>query len=93
MTKADLVEKVNLMTDLTKKDSSQIVEHIFDLLKETLEIGEKIKIAGFGNFEVKEKAIRRGRNPQTGTTIEISARKVLTFKPSQVLRNSINNGE
>ena len=90
MTKADLVEKVNLNTDLTKKDSGQIVEHIFDLLKETLESGENIKIAGFGNFEVKEKATRRGRNPQTGTTIEITARKVLTFKPSQVLKQSIN---
>lgn len=90
MTKADLVEKVNLNTDLTKKDSGQIVEHIFDLLKETLESGESIKIAGFGNFEVKEKATRRGRNPQTGTTIEITARKVLTFKPSQVLKQSIN---
>ena len=90
MTKADLVKKVNLNTDLTKKDSGQIVEHIFDLLKETLESGENIKIAGFGNFEVKEKATRRGRNPQTGTTIEITARKVLTFKPSQVLKQSIN---
>jgi integration host factor subunit alpha len=91
MTKADLVEKIYLKTDLTKKESGEIVEHLFDLLKSTLEGGEKIKIAGFGNFEVKEKSTRRGRNPQTGTTIEITARKVLTFKPSQILRQSIND--
>ncbi|MDA3869120.1 MAG: integration host factor subunit alpha [Gammaproteobacteria bacterium] len=90
MTKADLVEKINLKADLTKKDTVQIVEHIFDLLKETLESGEKIRIAGFGNFEVKEKASRRGRNPQTGTPIEIRARRILTFKPSKVLKQSIN---
>ena len=63
---------------------------VFDLMKNTLEAGEKIKIAGFGNFVVKEKASRRGRNPQTGDEIEISARKILTFKPSQVLKASIN---
>jgi integration host factor subunit alpha len=91
MTKADLVEKVYFKSDLTKKESSEIVEHIFDLLKSTLEGGEKIKIAGFGNFEVKEKSTRRGRNPQTGATIEIPARRVLTFKPSQVLKQSIND--
>jgi integration host factor subunit alpha len=92
MTKADLVEKVYLKSDLTKKESSEIVENIFDLLKSTLEGGEKIKIAGFGNFEVKEKSTRRGRNPQTGTAIEITARRILTFKPSQALRQSINDG-
>ena len=91
MTKADLVEKTYLKTNLTKKESGEIVEHLLDLLKSTLEGGGKIKIAGFGNFEVKEKSTRRGRNPQTGTTIEITARRVLTFNPSQVLRQSIND--
>ena len=93
MTKADLVKEIYLKADFTIKESAELVECVFDLVKSTLEDGEKIKIAGFGNFEVKEKAIRRGRNPQTGTSIEISARRVLTFKPSQVLRKSINNGE
>ena len=91
MTKADLVEKIYLKADFTKKESAEIVECVFDLVKSTLESGEKIKLAGFGNFEVKEKAIRRGRNPQTGKPMEISARRVLTFKPSQALRQSINN--
>jgi integration host factor subunit alpha len=63
------------------------------LIKSTLENGEKIKIAGFGNFVVKEKATRRGRNPQTGEEIEISSRRILTFKPSQVLKSSINGEE
>ena len=90
MTKADLVEKISLMIDFTKKESVEIVECVFDLVKSTLESGENIKIAGFGNFEVKEKAARRGRNPQTGETVEIAARRVLTFKPSQVLKKSLN---
>ena len=90
MTKADLIEKISLMTAFTKKESSEIVERVFDVVKTTLEAGENIKIAGFGNFEVKEKAARRGRNPKTGETLEIASRKVLTFKPSQVLKKSIN---
>jgi integration host factor subunit alpha len=90
MTKTDLIEKISLMTAFTKKESSEIVERVFDVVKTTLEAGENIKIAGFGNFEVKEKAARRGRNPQTGEVIEIAPRKVLTFKPSQVLKKSIN---
>lgn len=67
-----------------------MVESVFSIIKNTLETGEKIKIAGFGNFVVKQKADRRGRNPQTGETITIAARRILTFKPSQVLKNAIN---
>jgi integration host factor subunit alpha len=90
MTKADIVEKVCIATYLTKKEAAVVVESVFDLVKSTLEAGENIKIAGFGNFEVKEKAARRGRNPQTGEVIEITPRRVLTFKPSQVLKKSLN---
>ena len=90
MTKADLIEKITLMTAFTKKESAEIVERVFDVVKATLEAGENIKIAGFGNFEVKEKAARSGRNPQTGEIIEITPRRVLTFKPSRVLKKSIN---
>lgn len=90
MTKADLVEKVYLKTGFSKKESSDIVEMVFNLMKSTLENGEKIKLAGFGNFVVKQKATRRGRNPQTGEEIEISSRNILTFKPSQVLKAAIN---
>jgi len=90
MTKADIVEKIYEKVGFSKKDSAELVELVFDIIKGTLETGDKIKIAGFGNFVVKEKADRRGRNPQTGQEITITARKILTFKPSQVLKASLN---
>jgi integration host factor subunit alpha len=90
MTKADIVERIHQKIGFSKKESSEMVESVFSILKNTLESGEKIKIAGFGNFVVKQKADRRGRNPQTGDTITIVARRILTFKPSQVLKNAIN---
>ena len=82
-----------LKTGFSKKESAEIVEMVFDIMKTTLEDGDKIKIAGFGNFVVKDKATRRGRNPQTGDEIEISSRRILTFKPSQVLKAAINDSE
>jgi integration host factor subunit alpha len=90
MTNADIVEKICQETYFTKKESAEIVESFFEIVKSTLMAGEKIKVAGFGNFEVQHKAARRGRNPQSGEAIEISPRRVLTFKPSQFLRRSIN---
>ena len=90
MTKADIVEKIYEKVGFSKKESAELVELVFDIMKETLESSDKIKIAGFRNFVVKAKADRRGRNPQTGEEITISARRILTFKPSQVLKASIN---
>lgn len=90
MTKADIVEKLVEKTGVTKKEAFSMVESVFDLLKSTLESGEDLKLAGFGKFEVKQKSDRRGRNPQTGEAITITARKVLTFKPSAVLKTSLN---
>ncbi len=91
MTKADIVEKVyENLGGFSKKESAEIVEMVFETIKETLERGEKIKISGFGNFVVRQKKERTGRNPQTGEEIKIAPRRVLTFKPSQVLKNSIN---
>ena len=90
MTKADIVERIHQKIGFSKKESSEMVESVFSILKNTLESGEKIKIAGFGNFVVKQKSDRRGRNPQTGDTITIVARRILTFKPSQLLMNAIN---
>ena len=66
MTKADIVEKIYDKVGFSKKESAELVEMVFDIIKGTLEKGDKIKLAGFGNFVVKEKADRRGRNPQTG---------------------------
>lgn len=92
MTKVDIIESVyEKIGSFSKKDSAEIVEMVFDVIKDTLQHGEKIKISGFGNFVVREKKSRIGRNPQTGQEIEISARRVLTFKPSQVLKNSLNS--
>jgi integration host factor subunit alpha len=90
MTKADIVEKVFETNGFSKKESAQIVELVFDMLKTTLEGGSNIKISGFGSFTVKSKADRRGRNPQTGEEIMIKSRKVLTFKPSTILREALN---
>ena len=90
MTKADLIEAVHRKVGFSKKESAIIVEQLFDTLKETLERGEKVKISGFGNFEVRDKRPRPGRNPQTGEPIEISARRVLSFKPSQILKKVLN---
>ena len=90
MTKAEIIETVYTKIGFSKKESSDIVEMVFDTLKQTLEKGEKIKISGFGNFVVRQKRPRIGRNPQTGEEIEISARRVLTFRPSQVLKTALN---
>ena len=90
MTKADLVESIQTTTGMSKKDSYDMLETVFSLIKDTLESGEKIKVAGFGNFEVREKKDRKGRNPQTGEAITISARRILTFKPSPVLKSAVN---
>ncbi|HRI50382.1 MAG TPA: integration host factor subunit alpha [Pseudomonadota bacterium] len=92
MTKADIIENVyEHVGGFSKKDAAQIVEAVFDIIKKTLESGEKIKLSGFGNFVVRDKNSRIGRNPQTGDEITISARRVLTFKPSQVLKNALNS--
>jgi integration host factor subunit alpha len=91
MTKADIIEAVyEKLGSYSKKESADIVESVFETMKDTLGDGEKIKISGFGNFVVRQKKARIGRNPQTGEEIAISARKVLTFKPSQVLKNALN---
>ena len=90
MTKIDIVQNVYEKIGLSKNESVQIVESFFDIIKDALVAGENVKISGFGNFTVKEKKSRRGRNPQTGEEMEISARKVLVFKSSNILRDSLN---
>ncbi len=90
MTKADIVEKVYGKIGFSKKEASELVEMVFTTLKDVLHRGDKVKISGFGNFVVREKNERVGRNPQTGEQIKISARRVLTFRPSQVLKAMLN---
>lgn len=90
MTKADIVLKIHEKTGLSKKESAELMESVFSIMKNTFESGETLKISGFGSFTVKQKADRRGRNPQTGESLTISARRILTFKPSVLLRQSVN---
>lgn len=91
MTKVDIIERVyERVGGLSKKDASDLVEMVFDLMKVTLENGDKIKLSGFGNFLVRDKRARIGRNPQTNAEIIIPARRVLSFKPSQVLKEALN---
>lgn len=91
MTKAEIIDAVyESVGGFSKKEAAELVEHVFDEMKDCLARGEKIKVSGFGNFVVRYKRERVGRNPQTGDPIPISARRVLTFKPSQVLKGILN---
>jgi integration host factor subunit alpha len=90
VTKADIVEKVYQKIGFSKKEASELVEMVFSTVKDTLKEGDKVKISGFGKFEVRSKKERVGRNPQTGEQIKITARRVLNFSPSQVLKAMLN---
>ncbi len=90
MTKADIVERIYEKVGFSKKEATDVVESVFEIMKTRLEGGEKVKISGFGNFVINEKRPRKGRNPQTGETIVISGRRVLSFKSSPVLKKSLN---
>jgi DNA-binding protein HU-beta len=89
MNKADLVSKVAESTELSKKDVSKAIEAVFESIAEALQIGEKVQLVGFGNFEVRERSARKGRNPQTGEEINIPASKVPAFKPGKALKEGI----
>jgi len=89
LTKADIVERVYKEAGFSKKEAADLVDMVFKVIKDTLSRGEKVKISGFGNFSIRDKSTRVGRNPQTGSSMDISARRVLTFKPSQVLKEDI----
>ena len=94
MTKADIVQAVhNQLGGFSKKEAADLVDLVFETMKETLGRGEKIKISGFGNFVLRDKRQRQGRNPQTGDPIVITERRVLSFKASQLLKQALNDGE
>jgi integration host factor subunit alpha len=91
LTKADLVQQVYKTQDnLTKLQATEAVETLLSIMKNCLANGEDLLISGFGKFNVKEKKARRGRNPQTGEELILDARRVITFKPSGILRTKIN---
>lgn len=90
LTKADLVQAVYDEGEFTKRESADLVSMVFDVLKETVGQGTNVKISGFGNFELRDKGPRPGRNPRTGDVIMIDGRRILKFKPSQVLQRRLN---
>ena len=91
MNKTELVAAVAEKTELTKKDATKAVEAVFETIQETLANGEKVQLIGFGNFEVRDRAARKGRNPQTGEEIEIPASKVPAFKAGKALKEAVKN--
>jgi integration host factor subunit beta len=93
MTKADLVEKVTRLGDLTRRDGEIIVETIFDSVIKALQGGDKIEIRGFGSFRIRQRNPRIGRNPKTGERVEVPAKRVPYFKPSKELRDLVNPEE
>ncbi|VAW48602.1 Integration host factor alpha subunit [hydrothermal vent metagenome] len=91
LTKADIAQNLSDTFGFNKRESKELVEQFYDELSEVLISGEQIKLSGFGNFELRDKSARPGRNPRTGEDVSISARRVVTFKPGQKLRAQIDN--
>ena len=89
LTKADLVDQLFDEVGLNKREAKELIDAYFELIGSTLESGEEVKLSGFGNFQLRDKAERPGRNPKTGEEIPISARRVVTFKPGQKLRSRV----
>lgn len=89
MTKADIVEKVFEKIGLSKKEAQEIIEILFDTIKQSLVDGESVKISGFGTFNVRQKMSRKGRNPKTGEELEITPRRVISFKVSNNLKSEL----
>ena len=89
LTKADLAEGLTNKLDLNKRDAKETVELFFEQIRKALENGEQVKLSGFGNFDLRDKKQRPGRNPKTGEDIPISARRVVTFHPGQKLKSRV----
>ncbi|AIQ69820.1 MULTISPECIES: HU family DNA-binding protein [Paenibacillus] len=89
MNKSDLINVVTEATELPKKDATKAVDAVFEAITGALQNGDKVQLVGFGNFEVRERSARKGRNPQTGEEIEIPSSKVPAFKPGKALKDGI----
>ncbi|WGE05578.2 non-specific DNA-binding protein Hbs [Bacillus subtilis] len=89
MNKTELINAVAEASELSKKDATKAVDSVFDTILDALKNGDKIQLIGFGNFEVRERSARKGRNPQTGEEIEIPASKVPAFKPGKALKDAV----
>ena len=91
MTKIDIIESIYEHLGISKKESVTAIDSFFEIIKDKLGKGEDVMISGFGKWSVRAKKDRKGRNPQTGNVLVIDARKVVTFKPSNVLRDAVNS--
>ncbi|KOO06265.1 integration host factor subunit alpha [Vibrio hepatarius] len=91
LTKADLAENLFEQHGFSKRDAKETVEAFFEEIRKALESGEQVKLSGFGNFDLRDKNERPGRNPKTGEDIPISARRVVTFRPGQKLKARVEN--
>ncbi|MBV8808547.1 MAG: integration host factor subunit beta [Acidobacteriaceae bacterium] len=91
MTKAELIEEVSKVVEMTRKDSETIVETIFESIVNSLQKGEKIEIRGFGSFRTRQRQSRIGRNPKTGSRVEVPSKRIPFFKPSKELRDLVNH--
>ena len=89
LTKADIVENLNNEIGLNKREAKELVDMLFNDIKNLLSEGHEVKLSGFGNFQLRDKSSRPGRNPRTGEAVEISARRVVTFKSGQKLKESV----
>jgi integration host factor subunit alpha len=89
LTKSDIVENLNNEIGLNKREAKELVDMLFNDIKSLLSEGHEVKLSGFGNFQLRDKSSRPGRNPRTGEDVEISARRVVTFKPGQKLKDSV----
>jgi integration host factor subunit beta len=92
MTKAELIEEVSRVSDLTKKHSEIIVDTVFKSIINALHRGDKIELRGFGSFRIRQRESRKGRNPKTGERVDVPAKKVPYFKPGKELKELINHG-
>ena len=90
MTKADLIEEVSRVVEMSRKDSEVIVETIFDSVVKSLRSGDKIEIRGFGSFRTRQRQPRIGRNPKTGARVDVPSKRIPFFKPSKELKDLVN---
>jgi integration host factor subunit alpha len=93
MTRVDIVDKIHKEVGFSRREIKTIMDSTFDIIKQTLQREDKIVISGFGNFIIRNKKPRRGRNPQTGGDLEISARRILTFKPSLIIKANLKTSQ
>jgi integration host factor subunit beta len=93
MTKADLIEEISNLADLTRRDSEVIIETIFESIVRSLRAGDKIEVRGFGSFRTRQRRARSGRNPKTGEKVNVAAKTIPYFKPSKELKDIVNSGK